>query len=99
MATPHVSQFPLEGSLESTLRQALTAGLIADADFATDETTTLANIAARNAKAHVAMQPLLEKLYHAVKVGFRHLGATVMISDTATIFAETEETWGAGFAL
>lgn len=93
----NTANYPIEGSIESTLRQAEAADMIADADFATDLTTTLANIAARNATLHVSQHPLLEKLYYAVKVGFNELGATTMISDLATIYAACPETWAPGF--
>ena len=96
MAT-HTADIPIQGSIESTLRQAEAADMIADADFATDQATTLANIATRNAAIHVSQVPLLEKLYHAVKVGFAVLGATTMISDLATIYAACEGTWAVGF--
>lgn len=97
MAATHTADIPIQGSIESTFRQAAAAGLCADADFATDQATTLANIATRNAALHVSQQGLLQKLYHAVKVGFAVLGATTMISDLATIYTACEGTWAAGF--
>lgn len=93
----HAANIPLEGSIESSLRQAAAAGLCADADFGTDQATTLAAIATRNANVHVSQQGLLQKLYHAVKVGYAVLGATVMNADLATIYAACAETWGPGF--
>lgn len=99
----HVQDLVHLGSVESSLRQALTLGLIADADFATDQATTLSNVATRNAdiingaRAHLYSQYLA--VVEAIKLGFNILGATTMITDTATIFAAIDETWQGGFAV
>lgn len=100
----HVADYALLGSVESTLRQCATAGMCADADFATDKATTLANIATRNTKMinspytrpdHLSMY---YRLVEAVKLGFNVLGSTTMITDLATIYAAIGDTWAPGFA-
>lgn len=102
MAQTHVSDTVLQGSVESALREAATLGLCADADFATDQTTTLANIATRNANIVAGQRPDLypayQRLVAAVKVGFNTLGSTIMITDLATIYAAVDQTWQPGFA-
>ena len=99
----HVADYPALGSIESTLRQSATLSLCADADFATDQATTLANIATRNANILAGMNPGLYDLYvalvAAVKLGFNLLGATTMITDLATIYAAIDGTWAPGFAV
>ena len=99
----HVQDLANVGSIESSLRQAATLGLVLDADFATDQATTLANIAARNANILAGMSPGLLPQYYAlvaaVKLGFNLLGATTMITDLATIYAAIDGTWGPGFAV
>ena len=99
----HVQDLPALGSIESSLRQAATLSLIADADFATDEATTLANIATRNAKMIAGQEPDLYSQYlaliEAIELGFKLLGATTMITDLATIYAAVDGDWQGGFAV
>ena len=99
----HVSDFANLGSVESSLREAATAGLVADADFATDQATTLANIATRNANILAGQRPDLygpyQRLVAAVKLGFNLLGSTTMITDLATIYAAIDQTWAPGFGV
>jgi hypothetical protein len=95
----HEADNQLAGAVESTLRWAAANAMVADADFATDQATTLANIATRNAAIHVTLQPFLEMIYAAVKLGFRVLGATTMIADLATIYAACPGgNWQPGFS-
>lgn len=93
----HVTELPLEGSIESSLRQAATLGIVADADFTTDLATTVAAIEARNVNLDVKLLPQKLAALSAVRQGFKSLGATVMITDLATIYAAVAGTWGPGF--
>lgn len=99
----HVQDLVALGSVESSLRQAATLSLCADADFATDQATTLANIATRNALILAGQRPDLIAQYHAlvqaVKLGFNLLGSTTMITDLATIYAAIDQNWQPGFAV
>lgn len=103
MSQVHVKDTVLLGSVESCLREAVTAGMLADADLATDQATTLANIATRNAKILAGQRPDLISEYYrlveAIKVGFNVLGATIMITDTATIYAAIDGDWQPGFGV
>lgn len=95
----HVQDLSALGSIESSLRQAATLGIVADADFLTGQTETLAAIAARN----VNLRPDLLAQYHAaiaaVKLGFNLLGTTIMITDLATIYAAVDGNYQPGFAV
>lgn len=96
----HEKDVPLAGSVESTLRQAATAGIVADADFATDLATTLANVDTRNANVKPENYAMYLAAKEAIKVGFNVLGATVMITDLATIYAACPGgDWAPGFAV
>jgi hypothetical protein len=95
----HVQDISALGSVESSLRQAATLSIVADADFATDKATTLANIATRNVNLRPELLPQYYAAIDAVKLGFNLLGATVMITDLATIYAEIEQTWQGGFGV
>ena len=100
---PHVSDYAQLGSIESTLRQSATLSLCADADFLTDQATTLAAIATRNANILAGTRADLIDLYYAlvaaVKLGFNLLGSTIMITDLATIYAAIDGNWAPGFAV
>lgn len=95
----HAQDTALLGSIESSLRQAATLSIVADADFATDEATTLANIEARNATLRPELVPQKLAALEAVKLGFKMLGATTMITDLATIYAAIAGDWSPGFAV
>jgi len=110
MAQNHVMDLPALGSIESSLRQAaaFSPALVADADFATDQATTLANIATRNATIVNGGRPDLYSQYRAVRraveLGFNLLGSTVMTGGSlATIYTAAEAnnsaTWKIGFAV
>ena len=103
MSQTHVQDIVTAGSIESSLREAATLGLCADADFATDQATTLANIASRNAAILAGANPQLlgpyYRLVEAVKLGFNILGSTTMIADLATIYAAVDQTWQPGFGV
>lgn len=95
----HVQDLSALGSIESSLRQAATLGIVADADFATDQATTLANVATRNINLRPDLQAQYQAAIAAIKLGFNLLGATVMITDLATIYAAIDQTWQPGFAV
>lgn len=96
----HEKDVPLAGSVESTLRQAAAAGIVADADFTTDLATTLAAVDTRNASIDPQNYPLYLSAKEAIKVGFNILGATVMTADLATIYAACPGgDWAPGFAV
>ncbi len=99
----HVQDVVQLGSIESSLREAATLSLCADADFATDQATTLAAIATRNANILAGQSPTLLPKYlglvEAVKLGFNLLGSTTMITDLATIYAAIDQTWQPGFGV
>lgn len=106
MSQIHVQDLVHCGSIESSLRQAVTLGLLADADLTVDQTTTLAAIATRNASLLTTTFPLrpdlLSQYYalvEAIKLGFKILGSTLMITDTATIYAAIDGNWQPGFAV
>lgn len=100
---PHASDYAQLGSIESTLRQAVTDGMLADADLATDQATILANLVTRNANIIAGARGDLYQRYlnlvQAIKLGVNLLGATIMITDTATIYAAIDGTWSPGFAV
>ena len=83
----HVKDTADAGSVVSVLKWAEKNSMVADADFATDEATTIANIRTRNANIHTDKKPMLESIIEHVKLGFRVFGATTMIADLATIYA------------
>jgi hypothetical protein len=104
MAQAHVTDVVHQGSVESSLREAANFGIVADADFATDQATTLANIATRNAKLLAGQRAdQLSRYYaavQAVKLGFNLLGNTTMTSGSlATIYAAVDQTWAPGFGV
>jgi hypothetical protein len=104
MPQAHVSDYVHQGSVESSLREAETFGIVADADFATDQATTLANIATRNAKLLAGQRAdQLSRYYaavQAVKLGFNLLGTSVMTGGSlATIYAAVDQTWARGFGV
>jgi hypothetical protein len=88
----HVKDIPALISIESSLRQAAQFGIVADADFATDQATTLANIDARNTNARPELRPQVLAAKEAVKLGFNLLGAATMTTDLATIYTEIQNT-------
>ncbi len=75
--------------------------MIADSDLATDKATVLANLVTRNANLIAGMRGDVYNRYlslvRAINLGFNLLGATIMITDTATIYAAIEGTWAPGF--
>lgn len=99
MSTIHVHDIPAVGAVESTLRQAATLGIVADADFSTNLATTLANIDARNADVRSEYLPIVASAKEAVGLGFRILGSATMVTDLATIYAAIPADWQPGFAV
>ena len=95
----HVQDLSALGSIESSLRQAATLGIVADADFATDQATTLANVATRNVNLRPDLLAQKEAAIAAIKLGFNLLGATIMITDLATIYAAVDGNYQPGFAV
>ena len=95
-----VQDLPTAGSIESSLRQAATSGMVADADFATNEATTLANVATRNAILRPEQIPLYYSTRAAISLGFKLLGATLMTGGSlAAIYAAVDGNWQPGFAV
>jgi hypothetical protein len=77
MGQPHVSDIPLHGSIESTLRQGALDGVIVAGDL-TSEAAAVAAVAADQAKAHVADKPRHESVKEAVKLLDRVEGSTAL---------------------
>jgi hypothetical protein len=90
----HVQDLATLLSIESSLRQGVALGLVADADFATSEAVTLAAIDTRNAAVRPDLIPQVYAVKEAVKLGFKMLGATTMITDTATIYTAIQTLTG-----
>lgn len=100
MAQIHVQDYVTAGSIESTLRQSATFGLIADADLATSQAVVLANIATRNATLRSEYLPLYHDLIATIKIAFNLLGSTVMTgASLATVYAAVDQNWQPGFAV
>ena len=95
-----VTDYPLVGSIESTIRMGATAGYIANADLATNLATILANIETRSANVHVTQRPRVDALKAAISVGFAQLGATPFTGGALSdIYTAIPETWGEGYSL
>jgi hypothetical protein len=104
MSQIHVQDTVTAGSIESSLREAATASMVADADFATDQATILANIATRNAKIVSGQRPDLYgeylRLVATIKLAWNLLGsATMTAGSLATIYAAIDQTWQPGFGV
>lgn len=110
MSQNHVMDLPALGSIESSLRQAAgwSTPMVADADFATDQATTLAAIATRNAAIVNGLRPDLYSQYRAVRraveLGFNLLGNTIMTGGSlSSIYtaceANNSTTWKPGFGV
>lgn len=99
MAQNHVQDISTLGSIESSLRQAVQLGILANADLATNQATTLANMATRNANLRPDLQAQYQAAIAAVKLCFNMLGNTTTIAGLTAIYAAIEADWQLGFAV
>ncbi|HXG84762.1 MAG TPA: hypothetical protein VNI84_12130 [Pyrinomonadaceae bacterium] len=101
MGQPHVSEFPLLGSVESVLRQGAALGIIADADLAGSEAAVIAAVEAKGAKLHVTYRPLVESIKKIIPFITRTTGNPALVTggSLANIYAAAPGTWGHGFSV
>lgn len=93
----HVSNNPLLGSIESSLKHGKTNGHFADTDL-TSSAATLAAIETNKANLHVSQRNLPINTAKAVEIGVDLLGETVFEGeDIADITSEISGEWREGF--
>lgn len=94
----HVSNLPLAGSIESTIRQAETAGLIVDANL-TSATAAKAAIDTAAGKINVSQRTLAIGAKKAVDLADTYVSGWSAGEDVSDLYDGVTGTWQAGFAV